>query len=166
MLRPRHRSRDGKPQVCRYFHVGEPRDLVAFNDVEREKRGPGSAVATGSEPAFRRNTAERVYISEAAHNPEVAGSNPAPAINLHGADVRPIERVVFPPKRDSDLLGRASRTGATAVVWHRLRRVERIRNSRRRRQPRSACRRSEDVPREKRLPCLGHGEVLTLEQPR
>src|SRR5205823_7414565 len=28
----------------------------------------------------RRNTAERVYIFEAAHNPEVAGSNPAPAI--------------------------------------------------------------------------------------
>jgi hypothetical protein len=34
---------------------------------------------TGSEPAFRRNTAERVYTFEAAHNPEVAGSNPAPA---------------------------------------------------------------------------------------
>jgi hypothetical protein len=32
-----------------------------------------------SEPAFRRNTAERVYAIEAAHNPEVAGSNPAPA---------------------------------------------------------------------------------------
>jgi hypothetical protein len=32
-----------------------------------------------SEPAFRRNTAERVYTIEAAHNPEVAGSNPAPA---------------------------------------------------------------------------------------
>jgi transposase InsO family protein len=29
--------------------------------------------------AFRRNTAERVYAIEAAHNPEVAGSNPAPA---------------------------------------------------------------------------------------
>src|SRR5437764_9273245 len=34
---------------------------------------------TGSEPAFRRDTAERVYATEAAHNPEVAGSNPAPA---------------------------------------------------------------------------------------
>ena len=34
---------------------------------------------TGSDPAFRRNEAERVYIIEAAHNPEVAGSNPAPA---------------------------------------------------------------------------------------
>jgi hypothetical protein len=33
----------------------------------------------GSEPAFQRNTAERMYIFEAAHNPEVAGSNPAPA---------------------------------------------------------------------------------------
>ena len=29
--------------------------------------------------AFRRNTAARVYAIEAAHNPEVAGSNPAPA---------------------------------------------------------------------------------------
>src|SRR5213592_4382515 len=36
---------------------------------------------TGSKPAFRRNTAERVYTIEAAHNPEVAGSNPAPAMN-------------------------------------------------------------------------------------
>ena len=34
---------------------------------------------TGSLSAFRRNTAERVYIIEAAHNPEVIGSNPAPA---------------------------------------------------------------------------------------
>jgi hypothetical protein len=34
---------------------------------------------TGSDPVFRRNTAERVYTTEAAHNPEVAGSNPAPA---------------------------------------------------------------------------------------
>jgi hypothetical protein len=34
---------------------------------------------TSSKRAFRRNTAERVYLFEAAHNPEVAGSNPAPA---------------------------------------------------------------------------------------
>src|SRR5215468_8942588 len=34
---------------------------------------------SGSEPAFRRNEAEHVYTIEAAHNPEVAGSNPAPA---------------------------------------------------------------------------------------
>src|SRR6266487_1343048 len=34
---------------------------------------------TGSERAFQRNAAEPVYIIEAAHNPEVAGSNPAPA---------------------------------------------------------------------------------------
>jgi hypothetical protein len=34
---------------------------------------------TGSDSAFRRNTAARVYRIEAAHNPEVAGSNPAPA---------------------------------------------------------------------------------------
>jgi hypothetical protein len=37
---------------------------------------------SGLEPAFRRNTAERVYLTEAAPNPEVAGSNPAPA--THG----------------------------------------------------------------------------------
>src|SRR5215475_12255905 len=34
---------------------------------------------SGSQKAFRRNTAEHVYMIEAAHNPEVAGSNPAPA---------------------------------------------------------------------------------------
>ena len=34
---------------------------------------------TGSEVAFRRNTAACVHTIEAAHNPEVAGSNPAPA---------------------------------------------------------------------------------------
>jgi hypothetical protein len=34
---------------------------------------------TGSEPAFRRHTAARVCVTEAAHNPEVAGSNPTPA---------------------------------------------------------------------------------------
>ena len=37
------------------------------------------AAETGSEPAFRRNMAACVYTIEAAHNPEVAGSNPAPA---------------------------------------------------------------------------------------
>ena len=31
--------------------------------------------------AFRRNTAARLYLIEAPHNPEVAGSNPAPAIS-------------------------------------------------------------------------------------
>ena len=34
---------------------------------------------SGSQTAFRRNTAERAYMIEAAHDPEVAGSNPAPA---------------------------------------------------------------------------------------
>jgi hypothetical protein len=34
---------------------------------------------SGSESAFRRNTAEHVYTIAAAHNPEFAGSNPAPA---------------------------------------------------------------------------------------
>ena len=40
----------------------------------------GPAVGrSGLEHAFRRNTAARDYSVEAAHNPEVAGSNPAPA---------------------------------------------------------------------------------------
>jgi hypothetical protein len=38
-----------------------------------------AVVDSGLEAAFRRNTAERVHRIEAAHNPEVAGSNPAPA---------------------------------------------------------------------------------------
>ena len=42
----------------------------------------------GSEPALRRNTAEGVYRIEAAHNPEVAGSNPAPATS-EGLPCRP-----------------------------------------------------------------------------
>jgi hypothetical protein len=32
----------------------------------------------GSEPAFRRNAAARVYLTEAAHNPEARGSGSAP----------------------------------------------------------------------------------------
>ena len=36
---------------------------------------------SGSLPAFRRNTAARVYMTEAAHNPEVAGTNPAPLLH-------------------------------------------------------------------------------------
>jgi hypothetical protein len=35
---------------------------------------------SGSGSAFRRNTAERMCTIEAAHNPEVAGSNPAPLL--------------------------------------------------------------------------------------
>src|SRR4029434_3284060 len=34
---------------------------------------------SGLEPAFRRNEAAHEHTIEAAHNPEVAGSNPAPA---------------------------------------------------------------------------------------
>ena len=49
------------------------RDVTAFRLNARPRP------KTGSEPAFRRNEAEHVYTIEAAHNPEVAGSNPAPA---------------------------------------------------------------------------------------
>jgi hypothetical protein len=54
---------------------------------------------SGLEPAFRRNMAARVYPTEAAHNPEVAGSNPAPPrscdARLSGADAlrRPATRL-------------------------------------------------------------------------
>ena len=51
---------------------------------------------SGSEPAFRRNTAEPVYLIEAAHNPEVAGSNPAPAI-----EKGPGNRAFFLPAHDA-----------------------------------------------------------------
>jgi hypothetical protein len=48
-------------------------------DVTVFRLNASGAGQIGSERAFRRNTAERVYTIEAAHNPEVAGSNPAPA---------------------------------------------------------------------------------------
>jgi hypothetical protein len=44
---------------------------------------------SSSQPPFRRHTAERVYTVEAAHNPEVAGSNPAPATQ-EGLKTRPL----------------------------------------------------------------------------
>ena len=50
-----------------------------FRDVTVLRLNATAEGHSGSGPAFRRNTAERVYTIEAAHNPEVAGSNPAPA---------------------------------------------------------------------------------------
>ena len=49
------------------------------DDVTVFRLNASAAGQIGSERAFRRNTAEGVYRIEAAHNPEVAGSNPAPA---------------------------------------------------------------------------------------
>ena len=49
------------------------------SDVTVFRLNASVAGQSGSESAFRRNTAERVYTIEAAHNPEVAGSDPAPA---------------------------------------------------------------------------------------
>jgi hypothetical protein len=49
------------------------------SDVTVFRLNATAAAESGLEPAFRRNTAERAYGIEAAHNPEVAGSNPAPA---------------------------------------------------------------------------------------
>jgi hypothetical protein len=48
-------------------------------DVTVFRLNAPAAAESGLETAFRRNTAERVYIIEEAHKPEVAGSNPAPA---------------------------------------------------------------------------------------
>jgi hypothetical protein len=41
-------------------------------DITVFRLNAGARPKTGSECAFRRNEAERVYIIEAAHNPEVA----------------------------------------------------------------------------------------------
>jgi hypothetical protein len=49
------------------------------SDVTVFRLNARSLPKTGSEPAFRRNTAACVCTIEAAHNPEVAGSNPVPA---------------------------------------------------------------------------------------
>ena len=49
------------------------------SDVTVFRLNATAGCQSGSESALRRNTAERVYTIEAAHNPEVAGSNPAPA---------------------------------------------------------------------------------------
>ena len=51
------------------------------SDVTVFRLNATTEVQSGSEPAFGRNTAERVYTIEVAHNPEVAGSNPAPAMD-------------------------------------------------------------------------------------
>src|SRR5512133_3457466 len=81
--------------------------------------------------AFRRNTAERVYRIEAAHNPEVAGSNPAPATakgagNNRGRGRRPRPRGagttrpgLFPPKRRIVLSSGRSRSTRTAAQANR-----------------------------------------------
>ena len=49
------------------------------SDVTVFRLNAAAAAESGLETAFRRNEAERVYLIEEAHNPEVAGSNPAPA---------------------------------------------------------------------------------------
>ena len=66
------RERWNQPAVARVLQASRFRcDVTALLNA--------AAGESGSERAFRRNTAEHVYTIEAAHNPEVAGSNPAPA---------------------------------------------------------------------------------------
>ena len=57
------------------------------SDVTVFRLNAPAAAESGLETAFRRNVTERVYAIEAAHNPEVAGSNPAPA-TLKGLQMR------------------------------------------------------------------------------
>ena len=53
---------------------------VFRGDVTVFRLDATAEVWSGLESRLRRTTAERVYTSEPAHNPEAAGSNPAPAI--------------------------------------------------------------------------------------
>src|SRR5213593_3225570 len=71
----------------------------------------------GLEPAFRWNTAERVYTIQAAHNPEVAGSNPAPATHKgpgNGAFSLGAKRMLFTSASGSEPARPA--TGAPAPL--------------------------------------------------
>jgi hypothetical protein len=68
------RRGSGCPSTASVLQASTFRDDVALFRLNATALGQ-----SGLEPAFRRNTAARVYTSEAAHNPEVAGSNPAPA---------------------------------------------------------------------------------------
>jgi transposase len=73
-----------------YTHNRSLRELLASSRIRQLTTAPYRPRTNGKVErfhqttarewaAFRRNTAERVYAIEAAHNPEVAGSNPAPA---------------------------------------------------------------------------------------
>jgi hypothetical protein len=69
-----HEAGCGATQIASVLQASGFRgDVIVFRLNARRRR------ETGSGSAFRRNTAERVCMIEAAHNPEVAGSNPAPA---------------------------------------------------------------------------------------
>jgi hypothetical protein len=65
---------------CRTASAASVLQASSFrSDVTVFRLNARSRPKTGPEPAFRRNTAACVYPIEAAHNPEVAGSNPASA---------------------------------------------------------------------------------------
>src|SRR5438094_5309929 len=69
--------------VERYFRDSMLQASASIGLPRRCHSVPGECSGRGRiwlGACVRRNTAERVYIFEAAHNPEVAGSNPAPAI--------------------------------------------------------------------------------------
>jgi hypothetical protein len=70
---PSSKSSEGLQVASALQASGFRSDVTVFRLNARPRQ------KTGSLSAFRRNTAEHVYIIEAAHNPEVAGSNPAPA---------------------------------------------------------------------------------------
>jgi hypothetical protein len=78
--RPVRRQDVSSRVVCGATRIASVLQASRFRgDVTAFRLNAAVVCESGAESAFRRNTAERVYITEAAHNPEVAGSNPAPA---------------------------------------------------------------------------------------
>src|SRR5919204_4090892 len=74
---PRSRPRVAPPAPSPAASVLQAPGLRGDVTVFHLKAGPPRK--TGAVSAFRRNSAESMYLIEAAHNPRVAGSNPAPA---------------------------------------------------------------------------------------
>ena len=68
------------PRGCRGDSAASVRQALDFRgDATVFRLNATTVRQSGSEPAFRRNTAKHVYTIEAAHNPEVAGSKCRPA---------------------------------------------------------------------------------------
>jgi hypothetical protein len=96
------------------------------SDVTVFRLNAARAGDSGLEPAFRRKTAERVYRIEAAHNPEVAGSNPAPATKK-GPQTRAFRFLDWPGvpnflplvRARVNLTGASNRRQASVRSWNR-----------------------------------------------
>src|SRR5262249_42283296 len=87
------------------------------SDVTVFRLNARARLKTRSEPAFRRNTTEPVYRTEPAHNPEVAGSNPAPATDK-GAERRLcLYASGLGPPSPSPAPGARRRASARSATW-------------------------------------------------